>query len=290
MVTTPADPVPVPAGVGRTALGAAMVRAVESRRADRLFHDPYAAAFLAAAPAVFGREQRGTAALVGGVSSAGVAFWTRAVLRTRFFDDHLLRCAAGGLTQLVILAAGLDTRAYRLPWPPGTTVFELDLPDVLAFKRHVLAGRRAQPRCAHRQVPADLHDDFAGPLRAAGLRPDLPTGWLLEGLLIYLSADETVHVLGTVDALSAAGSRAAFEAEPGDTAAATLRAQAERLPGLQPYAAMWKGGLPDAPGWLADRGWLPQRHDGADLAARHGRAVPSSPGGFVTATKSPPAA
>jgi len=269
--------------IGRTALGVAMVRAMESRRRDRLFHDPYAAAFLAAAPELRDPANRGTAALVGGVSSAGAGFWSRVVVRTRFFDDHLREVTGRGVAQVVVLGAGLDTRAYRLAWPRGTRVFELDLPEVLAFKRRVLAGRRAVPRCDHRPVPVDLRADWAGPLTGAGLRPHRSSLWLLEGLLIYLSADEATHLFATIHELSAPGSHAAFECEQTDVGA--LRKQAQRLPAVAEYAALWRGGRPDTPGWLARRGWLVELHEAAEVAARHGRAAGASPGGFVTATR-----
>lgn len=272
-----------PTGVGRTALGVAMVRAVESRRRDRLFHDPYAAAFLAAAPAVFDHAHRGTAALVGGVSSAGAAFWSRAVIRTRFFDDYLLDATGRGVGQVVVLAAGLDTRAYRLDWPAGTRLFELDLPEVLAFKRRVLDGRRAVPRCDLRPVAVDLRVDWAAPLTEAGLRPERPTAWLLEGLLIYLSAGETTHLLSTVDKLSVAGSQAAFEFEEID--AGTLRERARRVPAVAEYAALWQDGQPDGSGWLGRRGWRPETYDALAVGARYGRATGAVTGGFVRATK-----
>jgi methyltransferase (TIGR00027 family) len=274
----------VPTGIGRTALGVALVRAMESRRRDRLFHDPFAAAFLAAAPQVFDRAERGTAALVGGVSSAGAAFWSRAAIRTRFFDDYLIEATGRGIEQVVLVAAGLDTRAYRLDWPAGRRVFELDRPDVLAFKRRVLERHRAVARCEHRPVAVDLRADWAAPLIAAGLRPDRATAWLLEGLLTYLSAAEATHLFTTVDALSGPGSRAAFEFEEID--ARTLRGQADRLPVVAEYAALWKGGRPDAPQWLARHGWRLTTHDAAVVSARYGRTAGASPGGFITATKS----
>ena len=273
-----------PPGVGRTALGAAMIRAVESRRADRLFDDPLAAGFLAAAPSVFGRPERGAAAGLSGLSGAGAGFWTRVVLRTRFFDDYLLEAARRGVRQIVLLAAGLDTRAHRLAWPDGARVFEVDLPGVLEFKQRVLAARAAGPRGGSTPVPADLREDWAAPLTAAGLRPDEPTAWLLEGLLIYLSADEVVRLLTTIGGLSAPGSRVAFEFE--DVDAATLRERAARLPAVAEYAQLWRGGLPDAPLRLAAEGWETVSHSLSELAARHGRALPGEPsGGFLTATR-----
>jgi methyltransferase (TIGR00027 family) len=273
-----------PVGVGRTALGAAMIRAIESRRRDRLFSDPYAAAFLAAAPRAFGSPERGAAACLSGLSSAGAGFLAHVVLRTRFFDDYLLDAADRGLRQVVLLAAGLDARAYRLDWPTGVRVFELDFADVLEFKRRVLARRAAVPRGDLRPVPADLREDWAAPLNAAGLRPDEPTAWLLEGLLIYLSADEVVHLLGTLGELSAPGSRVAFEFEQTD--GGTLRERARLLPAVAQYAALWKGGLPDAPDWLAAHGWRLRTDGLAAVAARYGRApAGSATGGFLTAVR-----
>ena len=112
----------LPIGVGKTALGAAMVRAHESRRADRLFNDPYAEAFLMAAPGAFDMEQRAAEAGAGDMALWGATLWSHAVIRTRFFDDYLLDATARGIRQVVLLAAGLDTRAYRLRWPPGVDV------------------------------------------------------------------------------------------------------------------------------------------------------------------------
>lgn len=273
-----------PAGVGRTALGVAMIRAMESGRSDPLFRDPYAAAFVAAAPAVFDRGQRGTVACLSGLSSAGAGFWSHAVIRTRFFDDYLLDVTRRGIGQVVLLAAGLDTRAYRLAWPPGVRVFELDLADVLEFKSQVLDDQAATPRCDRRSVPADLRADWRSPLTGAGLRPEQPTAWLLEGLLIYLSADEVVHLLSTVGELSAAGSHLACEFE--HVGASALRQQAHDLPAMAEYVSLWKGGMPDVPGWLTLRNWLVECHDHAEVADRYGRTLPAScRGGFLVATR-----
>ncbi|GAA1641516.1 SAM-dependent methyltransferase [Saccharothrix algeriensis] len=265
----------VPEGVGRTALGAAMVRAMESRRRDRLFDDPYAAAFLAAARDVFGRESQGAAAFVGGVSGRAAGFWNQAVVRTRFFDDYLLAAAMAGVRQVVVLGAGLDTRAYRLAWPAGVRLFEVDTADVLDFKRDVLRRRGAATQCGHAAVAADLRGDWAIPLLAAGMRPAEPTAWLLEGLLIYLSAAEAAHLLAVLHEHSAPGSRASFEAG----------GQVPRpagLPVIAQYTALWKGGLDDAPGGLARHGWQITTHDAAELAAGYGRSQGS--GGFVVGT------
>lgn len=122
--------------MGATALGAARVRAEENRRADRLFDDPYAEAFVAAAPEVFPEEER--AASSGALTSVGAVFRDQAPGK-RFFDDYVFDACAACCRQVVPLGAGLDARAFLLAWPPGVRLFELDLTDVIAFKEAVLA-------------------------------------------------------------------------------------------------------------------------------------------------------
>ncbi len=276
--------VDVPAGVGKTALGVALVRAQESRRPDRLFDDPYAEAFLAAAPRTFEAEQRAAAREADGMASWGAAFWSAAVIRTRFFDDYLLAATAGGVRQVVLLAAGLDTRAFRLPWPDGVHLYELDLPEVLAFKQRVLTEQSATGRCERRTIGVDLREDWAAPLRQAGLATGEATAWLAEGLLIYLSADEAARLLTRVSALSTAGSRVAFEV--GSLGTDRMRAQARQAPAMQQYVQLWKGGLPNAARWLADHGWAPEISERAAVATSYGRTQPGvSAGGFVAATR-----
>jgi len=257
-------------GVGKTALGVARVQAEESRRADRLFDDPYAQAFLNAAPGAFAEEERAVPG--GGLASLGAAFYSHGVIRTRFFDDYLLAACAAGCRQVVLLAAGLDARGFRLPWPDGVRLFELDLPEVLTFKDRVLAEQRALPRCERTVVPADLRENWPAEPRKASFRPSEPTAWLAEGLLIYLSADEAARLLTAVRRISAAGSRLSFE--HGAIADGALLAQARAMPTMDRYAALWKGDLgDDAPDW-------------ATVAASFGRPVPGSVGGgFLTAVR-----
>jgi methyltransferase (TIGR00027 family) len=165
-------------GVGKTALGVAMVRARESRRADRLFDDPFAQAFVDAAPGAFPEPRTSEElAALGPVGTLGAAFYTYAVIRTRFFDDYLTAAVAAGCSQVVLLAAGLDTRAFRLAWPKDTRVFEVDLPDVLAFKDTVLTAQGAVPRCARATVPADLRGDWTAALATAGFDHAQRRGW-----------------------------------------------------------------------------------------------------------------
>ncbi|WP_409184393.1 SAM-dependent methyltransferase [Amycolatopsis sp. VS8301801F10] len=257
--------------VGKTAVGVAGLRAVESGRADRLFEDPYAGAFFHAGRAIFeGRENH---------RKLGMVFAQQVAIRTRFFDDFV----SGG-TQTVLLAAGLDARAFRLDWPDGARVFEIDLPDVFAFKETVLAERRARPRCERTVVPADLRHDWGAALRDKGFDPEQPTGWLAEGLLVYLSREEAERLLEAVTELSAPGSRISFEHRP-DGERDGLLERAREVGGE--VTALWRGGLGgDAPEWLAEHGWRPETVTVAELAVRYGREpVEHTRGGFVTATR-----
>ena len=275
-----------PQGVGKTALGVARVRAQESQREDRLFDDPYAQAFVDAAPGAFPEEQavRERPAAHGPLASLGAAFYAHAIIRTRFYDEYLTAATAAGSRQVVLLAAGLDTRAFRLAWPAGTRVFELDLPGVLAFKEAVLDARGAVPRCERVTVPADLREDWPARLTAAGFGPGRPATWLAEGLIIYLTAGEAGRMLSMVSDLSVPGGRLAFEHDP--AGADRLTTGARQIPAMRRYASLWKGGLGDPPGWLAGHGWRPEFHRLAALGSSYGRPVPGPGGsGFLTAVR-----
>jgi methyltransferase (TIGR00027 family) len=268
-------------GLARTAVEVAQVRAKESARSDRLFDDPFAEVFLRAAlgdePA--GEEQTPELAAWKAVIEFNV------VVRTRFFDDYLTESAAAGCRQVVILGAGLDVRAYRLDWPPETRLFEVDLAEVLEFKDEVLDAQDAKARCIRTPVPADLRESWEQDLLAAGYDPSVPTVWLVEGLLIYLTAEEAATLLGRIGELSPPGSRITFEhANTGRASAAT---EANAVPALRALNALVKGGLgDDTLIWLAEHGWAPTLHDRAQAAADYGRPVTGRPnGGLATAER-----
>jgi methyltransferase (TIGR00027 family) len=132
-------------------------------------------------------------------------------VRTRFFDDFFAQATGSGIRQAVILASGLDTRAYRLPWPAGTVVYEIDQPEVIDFKTRTLAGLGAEPTAQRRTVAIDLRDDWPSALTAAGLDTRQPTAWSAEGLLVYLPPDAQDRLFDNIVALSAPGSRIATE-------------------------------------------------------------------------------
>lgn len=259
--------------VGRTSLGVARARAWESRRPGALFDDPYAAAFVRAAtpPGDAGPPVR-----PGGVR-ARMGF--HVIIRTRFYDDYLLRACSAGCRQVVLLAAGLDTRAYRLPWPDGVRLYEL-----LEFKEEVLGEEGAAPRCARTAVAADLREDWTPRLTEAGLDPARPTAWLIEGLLVYLTAEHAAGLLTRVGDLSAPGSGVSLER---GNAAMVLSAR-DRT-GLEEYAALWQGGLGEhTAGWLTRHGWRVETHDLAAVVARYDRPLPDATlSGFLTATYAP---
>lgn len=131
--------------------------------------------------------------------------------RTRFYDQFFLDAARGGIGQVVILASGLDARAYRLPWPAGTVVYEVDMPEVIEFKTLTLRDLGAEPTAERRTVAIDLRDDWATALQAAGFDPQAPAAWSAEGLLVYLPDEAQDALFDNITALSAPGSRLAFE-------------------------------------------------------------------------------
>jgi methyltransferase (TIGR00027 family) len=255
------------AAVARTALGIAVARAAESARADRLFHDPLAADLLAAAgPDAVAFWTEGPGARLAAAMGDYVA------LRTRYFDDYVTTACAAGCRQVVLVAAGLDTRAFRLRWPAGVRLFELDQPAVLAVKRSVLDQTDHRAGCAHASVPVDLRTDWATPLREHGFRPGEPTAWLVEGLLVYLTAVEADRLLAAISALSAPGSRLAVEYTTRPMLAAP-DADGNGVVGF--LADLWRNDMSGDPAdWLAAHGWRANRRALPDLAAALGRSVP----------------
>jgi methyltransferase (TIGR00027 family) len=263
--------------VADTGLLVAAIRAHETSSKERLFADPFAERLAGDR----GREL--LAAAPGDRSSVQI------VVRTRFWDEALLR-AAPNVRQIVILAAGMDARAYRMPWPDGTAVYELDQPGVLVGKADALAGE--QPSCRRVPVGVDLADDWPAAIRAAGLNPAAPSAWLIEGLLQYLDEAAVDTLFERVDVLSPPGSVLLY-----DVVGKTLLESEFMAPLLQSMAdngAAWLFGT-DEPERLSQRlGWSAAVTDIAEAGNRYGRwyepAVPMNVAGvprgyFVEATK-----
>lgn len=256
-------------GVGWTALGVAAARALETARADRLFADHFAAAFVGGDPEGFRDADEQSRAVFASLGDY-------LALRTALFDEWITK-AARHCPQVVLLAAGLDTRALRLDWPPGTRVFEVDLPEVLEFKQEVLAG--TTPNCALTRVPADLRENWSLALTEAGLDPAKPTAWLIEGLLVYLSAREGDDLLREVSRLSAPGSELGVEhVSRTDLYTSEVEQAASRQEGfVRELSSLWRNESTLAPAeWLKQHGWSPTARTLSDLCAEHDRPLPAA--------------
>ncbi|OMC16650.1 SAM-dependent methyltransferase [Mycolicibacter heraklionensis] len=212
MARTDSDSWDLATSVGATATMVAAQRALATAAPHNLIDDPWAAPLVRAVGIdFFTRMVDGDIPVVEGGEYDPDEWGHGMAVRTRFFDDHFLSATRSGIRQAVILAAGLDSRAYRLDWPAGTVVYEVDLPDVIDFKTTTLDGLGAQPTADRRTVAVDLRDDWPSALRAAGFDPQAPTVWSAEGLLIYLQPDAQDALFDTITSLSAPGSRVACE-------------------------------------------------------------------------------
>lgn len=267
-------------GVADTGLLVAAIRAKETRRDDRLFADPFAEKLAG---------ESGQRLLEEAIATAGDKSTLQIVVRTRFWDEALLRTARA-VDQVVILAAGMDARAYRLPWPDGTTVYELDQPAVMAAKAEALVDE--QPRCRRVAIGIDLAEDWPAALRAAGFDSQRPAVWLIEGLLQYLD-ESAVHILfERIDALSAPASVLLYDVV-GKTLLDNVMLTAVREH-MARNSAPWLFGT-DEPGALSERlGWSAVITDVAEPGNRWNRwfapavplDVPGVPRGyFVEAAK-----
>jgi methyltransferase (TIGR00027 family) len=212
MSRTEGDTWDLASSVGATATGVAASRALASKQPNPLINDPYADALVKAV----GLEHLNKFA-DGELDYGDDPLFNRQqiceqiAVRTRYFDDFFIGAVSAGIRQAVILASGLDTRAYRLSWPRETVVFEIDQPQVLEFKTRVLDDLGASAAADRRAVPVDLRDDWPEALRDSGFDSGVPTAWIAEGLLIYLPPDAQDRLFDNITALSAPGSRLATE-------------------------------------------------------------------------------
>jgi methyltransferase (TIGR00027 family) len=193
----------------------AAARALASEATNPIINDPFAAPLVRAVGLDFFRRLvDGEVAESEGYDGSGkdLGLETDSIaVRTRFFDDFFLNAARDGVRQAVILAAGLDARAYRLSWPPGSVVYEVDQPAVIEFKSATMSSLAAAPTAERRTVSIDLREDWPAALCARGFDAQAPTAWLAEGLLMYLPADAQDRLFAQVTGLSTAGSRIAVE-------------------------------------------------------------------------------
>jgi methyltransferase (TIGR00027 family) len=268
--------------VGSTALFVAAARAIEGQKPEPLALDPYAEVFCNAA----GGEW---ADVVDDVSSEGSVytrlrssgfgehFTSFQGARTKYFDGYFKRAADAGVRQVVILAAGLDSRVYRLPWPDGTVVYELDQPQVLDFKRQTLAEHGDAPRAERREVAVDLRDDWPRALKDSGFDPSKPSAWVAEGLLIYLPATAQQQLFEGIDELACPGSWVAVEeGRPMPTAVFEAKQQEERAAGDEGTFFTLTYNEQIAPGaeWFGARGWSAEATPLAGYMEQLGRPIP----------------
>lgn len=261
MARTDGDSWDLASSVGATATMVAAQRALGHR--EKLIDDPYAEPLVRAVGVdLF------TKMLDGDVdfSAMGPSFTPRRAaegmaVRTRFFDQVFLDGAAAGVRQAVILAAGLDARGYRLPWPDGTEVYEVDQPEVIEFKTTTLSGIGATPTAAHHTVAIDLREDWPKALQDSGFDPSQPTSWSAEGLLIYLPSEAQDKLFDHITELSAPGSRLATEHVPDLSAFTDERSQElrDRIKQLGSDIEMadlvYQGTRNDPVEYLRARGW-----------------------------------
>src|ERR1700749_533472 len=276
--------------VGATATMVAAGRAMATKDPKGLINDPYADPLVRAVGLDFFTKMMDgeldfsllpnsspdrTQAIVDGMG-----------IRTKYFDEYLLAAVQAGVRQVVILASGLDSRAYRLPWPAGTTVYEIDQPAVIEFKTTTLADLGAAPKADRRSVAVDLRHDWPAALRGAGLDPTQPTAWSAEGLMPFLPPEAQDALLDNITMLSAAGSQLATESGPDASQAVPRMADRMRQATERwrdhgfdvEMTDLWYGGdRNDVVDYLGGHGWNVSAGRAAGFVASPGLSV-TTPG------------
>lgn len=271
--------------VGATATMVAAARALATKDPRGVINDPFAEHLVRAVGVDFfaklidgeldmpAAENASPARLQATVNGMAV--------RTKYFDDYFTDAADAGVRQAVILASGLDSRAYRLRWPAGTVVYEIDQPQVIDFKTTVLAGLGAEPTTTLRTVAVDLRADWPAALRAAGLDFTAPIAWLAEGLLIYLPPEAQDRLFDDITALSVPGSMIATEYVPGiedfDEERVRSRAGAlwSRYLDIDVTSLVYRGKRSQVIDYLRAKGWDVAGVSRTELYVRNGMDVPA---------------
>ncbi|WP_375481564.1 class I SAM-dependent methyltransferase [uncultured Mycobacterium sp.] len=295
MARTDNDTWEITESVGATALGVAAARAAETESEHPLIHDPFARVFLdAAGDGVWNWHSAPELPAEVVEAEPDLPLRMQAMVsymacRTAFFDTFFVDATRADIGQAVILAAGLDARSWRLPWPDGTTVYELDQPRVLEFKSSTLRAHGAEPTCNRVEVPVDLRQDWPEALRQAGFDASAPSAWSAEGLMPYLPAAAQDLLFERVQGLTVAGSRIAVEAlgpkfmDP--EARARRRTRMERVRALMATVdpqrevprtdELWYfEEREDVGDWLRRHGWDVTVTPSPELMARYGRTAP----------------
>jgi methyltransferase (TIGR00027 family) len=307
MTRTDDDTWDLATSVGATATGVAVGRALANRASNPLINDPFAEPLVRAVGVDFFTRLASGELAAADVDEGGAFGMQRMgdmmALRTRFFDDFFIEATNSGIRQAVILASGLDARGYRLQWPDGTIVYEIDQPTVIEFKTTTLTDLGAAPTADLRSVAMDLRHDWPTALRGAGLDPTQPTAWSAEGLMPFLPPTAQDELLDNITMLSAGGSQLATENMPDAGQAVPMMAdriqqatESWRKHGfdLEMTDLWYDGDRHDVVDYLNTHGWHAAVSSVAELAAAHGLSAQSHDDdeaadlaglGYVTATR-----
>ena len=267
--------------VGATATMVATSRALASQGPEPLLDDPFAAPLVRAVGLTpFVRILDGELSLEDDPMLNRKTRTEQMAVRTRFFDSYFTSATEAGVRQAVILASGLDTRAYRLAWPAGTVVYEIDQPQVIEFKTRTLADLGATPTAELRTIAIDLRDDWPAALRAGGFDVDQPTAWSAEGLLPYLPSEAQDRLFDNITALSAPGSQLATEHinDPAAFSEESVQRISDRWrrAGFDLDAAdlFYQGERNVVGDYLTGHGWQVTTHPAPELYQRNGFTFP----------------
>jgi methyltransferase (TIGR00027 family) len=269
--------------VGATATMVAAARALASREPEPLIDDPFAADLVRAVGVdFFTRLVDGEIPLTA-LEEDGPRLMANVIaVRTRFFDDFFVNAGSAGIKQAVILASGLDSRPYRLPWSAGTIVYEIDQPQVIEFKTTTMTSIGATPTAERRAVAIDLREDWPAALRTNGFDDGQPTAWSAEGLLPYLPPDAQDRLFDNITALSAAGSQLATEYHP--DAGAAVAERTKKLGGqwrehgfdVDLSQLFYPGDRNHVADYLTGHGWQVSTRTRPEVFAGYGREFPST--------------
>jgi methyltransferase (TIGR00027 family) len=286
MARTDDDNWDLASSVGATATFVASGRAMATKDPRGLINDPFAEPLVRAVGLDFFVKmmdgELDMSAIENFTPTRAQAMVDGMALRTKYFDDYFINAGDTGIRQVVILASGLDSRAYRLPWPAGTVVYELDQPQVIEFKTQTLAGIGAEPTTTRHTVPIDLRQDWPAALKAAGLDTAAPTAWLAEGLLIYLPPDAQDRLLDNITALSAPGSAVGVTSVPGiadldvDRISAMSGQFRDHGMDVDMASLVYTGERNDIFDYLKSKGWQGEAVPRSELFRRSGLDVPNA--------------
>jgi methyltransferase (TIGR00027 family) len=297
MARTDKDTWDLASSVGATATAVAASRAIASQNPDALLNDPWADPLVRAVGIeTFVKLIDGEIGRTDDPLLNRRAMKEQIAVRTRFFDDFFVVATESGIRQAVILASGLDTRAYRLPWPAGAVVYEIDQPQVIAFKTRTLADLGAQPTAQRQTVAIDLREHWPAALVEAGFNPQQPTAWSAEGLLVYLPPEAQDRLFDNVAALSAPGSRIATEHmdlknTPPDWAERLTERSRRIGSNINLAELFYTGERNSAADYLGEKGWNVETRTTAEAYAANGFDLPNDElaafaggSGYLTAT------